>query len=100
MLKKTEAQPGITIKFDRDPFIMVTPLGRSEMTMIAGYAKPGSAFDGAAAVIKKDDMARIVTKPKKYSGINCIQLNVNGVDAYFYWTEVYYNATIVGVMDC
>lgn len=95
MLKKAEALPGTKIKFERDPFIAVNPIGRVEMTIIKGYASPGEAMSRPTAIIQQNDTATVIESPKKKYGIMAILLEVNGNRGHFYWTEIYYNASLM-----
>ena len=95
MIKKALAVPGTDIKFDRSPMISVNPMGSSVVEVVVGYGEPGSFFDGSVLHLLSGDVATIIEGPKKKDGINAILLEKDGKQGYVYWTEVYYNASII-----
>ena len=95
MLKRALARSGTQIIMDRDPFISVNPMGRVEMDHVKGYKEAGDVFGGKVAVLRNGDQATIVHGPKAYGPVTAICLDVGGVEAYFYWSEIYYNARAI-----
>jgi len=97
MLKKKDAIPGAVIVFSRSPLVSILPVfGKNTVVQIYGAALDSLDGNGKGIFVKQNDVATVLIKPKKYlDGINCICLSVYGKKAYFYWADVYHNATLV-----
>ena len=92
MLKKANALPGTNVVFK----LQLKDISGDLTDCLAGYGKPGSAFEGAELIILPGDTATLVSKPKRSrDGINTIVVEKDGKQAHFYWIDIHKNATLV-----
>ena len=100
MLKKKDAIPGNVIVFNKNPLVSIVPMGKAIVNEIQGCSIPGGILlihsgQASALTIKTNDTATIISKPKRFDGINCIQLRIKNSIGFFYWCDVYHNASLI-----
>lgn len=53
---------------------------------------PGGYFDGHVYPAVGDEV-EILSKPKKYDGINCVKVQYKGAELFAYYTQIRYSTT-------
>jgi hypothetical protein len=95
MIKKYDATPGTRIQF-KSNLVSIIPLGKQSVAEIHGFPTSCSMIGDDTKVIKPRNIAIVKTGPKRYNGIQMVELEVMDecqcFVGFFFWCDVYHNA--------